>query len=143
MKKALIGIGFLVAFGAAQARDDVMQFNFQEVVDVGVATGKLDGTVKFYLAGAKAPRVAAKLGDDMTNKKTNGVGKSDEQACQWALLSALMAFEKTAKQKGANAVVDMHSFYKKSVFKDATSYQCGAGNIMAGVTMKGTYAKVK
>ena len=53
-----------------------------------------------------------------------------------------MAFEASAKEKGANAVVDLHSFYKKSATKDAVNYECHAGNIMAGVTFKGSYARV-
>lgn len=143
MKKMVLAFGLLALMGTAQARDEALMFPFQEAVDLGLSTGKLDGSVKFYLAGAKTPRVATRLGEGMANKKTNGVGKSDAQACQWALLSALVAFQSSAKQKGANAVVDMHSYYKKNVVKDASQFQCGAGNVMAGVTMKGTYAKVR
>ena len=143
MKKILVGLSLLGALGMAQARDEAIMVPFQEAVELGISSGKLDGSVKFYLSGAKTPKVAQKLGEDMSNKKTNGVGRSDEAACQWALLSALIAFENSAKQRGANAVVDMHSFYKRNTVKDATQFQCGAGNIMAGVTMKGTYAKVR
>lgn len=143
MKKTLLALGLMVVVGAAQARDEAIMVPFQEAVDLGLSSGKLDGSVKFYLSGANTPKVLQKLGEDMSNKKTNGVGKSDQTACQWALLSALVAFENTAKQRGANAVVDMHSYYKKNTVKDATQFQCGAGNIMAGVTMKGTYAKVR
>lgn len=143
MKKIVLSMSILAISSVAQARDETMMFPFQQAVEMGMASGKLDGSVKFYLSGSKTPRVLNKLGDDMANKKTNGVGKSDEAACQWALLSALVAFQNSAKQKGANAVVDMHSFYKRNVVKDAVNFQCGAGNIMAGVTMKGTYAKIK
>lgn len=143
MKKILVGLSLLGVLGMAQARDEAIMVPFQEAVDMGLSSGKLDGSVKFYLSGAKTPKVIQKLGEDMSNKKTNGVGKSDEVACQWALLSTLIAFQNSAKQRGANAVVDMHSFYKRNTIKDATQFQCGAGNIMAGVTMKGTYAKVR
>lgn len=143
MKKVLIGLSLLGVLGMAQARDEAIMVPFQEAVDLGISSGKLDGSVKFYLSGAKTPKVIQKLGEDMSNKKTNGVGKSDQVACQWALLSALVAFQNSAKQRGANAVVDMHSFYKRNTVKNATQFQCGAGNIMAGVTMKGTYAKVR
>lgn len=143
MKKIIVAASLLVLSSASQARDDSMMFPFQEAVELGLSSGKLDGSVKFYLSGAKTPKIANKLGDDTANKKTNGVGKSDQEACNWALLSALVAFENSAKAKGANAVVDMHSFYKRNTVKDAVNFQCGAGNIMAGVTMKGTYAKVR
>lgn len=141
MKKVAMTLLALTAATLVHARNDVVMLPLADVVQQGLDQGKLDGSVKFYLSGAPTPRVSAKLGDDMSNKKTNGVGKDDATACNWAALSALMAFEATAKQKGANAVVDLHSFYKKSPTKDAVNFECHAGNIMTGVALKGTYAR--
>lgn len=101
-----------------------------------------DGSVKFYLAGAPTPKVLQKLGVDQSNKKTNSVGKAPETSCQWAALSALVAFQNKAKQLGANAVVDMVSFYKSIERRSATEYECHDGALMSGVAFKGTYAKV-
>lgn len=142
MKKIALTLLALIAVTAAQARDDTVMLPLADVVQLGLDQGKLDGSVKFYLSGAATPRVSAKLGDDTSNKKTNGVGKDDATACNWAALSALMAFQSSAKQKGANAVVDLHSFYKKNPNKDPVNYECHAGNIMAGVALKGTYARI-
>lgn len=142
MKKLVLAIAAMTAMTVAQARDDVLMLPLADVVKLGLENGKLDGSVKFYLSGAKTPRVAAKFGEGVSNKKTNGVGKDDVTACQWAALSTLVAFEASAKQKGANAVVDLHSFYKKNPKKDPVNYECHAGNIMAGVALKGTYARV-
>ena len=142
MKKIALTLLALTAGTLAYARDDTVMLPLSDVVQMGLEQGKLDGSVKFYMSGAKTPKVKAQLGEDVSNKKTNGVGKDDATACNWAALSALMAFEATAKQKGANAVVDLHSFYKKSPTKDAVNYECHAGNIMAGVTFKGSYARV-
>ena len=58
-------------------------------------------------------------------------------------LGALKALQEAAKERGANAVVDIESNYKNQVFTSATQYQCGAGGLMAGVALKGVYAKVK
>lgn len=113
-----------------------------DVVKLGLEQGKLDGSVSFHLSGASTPAISERLGDDVSNKKTNGVGKDDATACNWAALSALMAFEAKAKQKGANAVVDLHSFNKKQSTRDPVNFECRAGNVMAGVTFKGTYARV-
>lgn len=142
MKKIALTLLSLTVVTLAQARDDVVMLPLSDVVQMGLDQGKLDGSVQFYLSGARTPKVAAKLGEDTSNRKTNGVGKDDATACNWAALSALMAFEASAKEKGANAVVDLHSFYKKSATKDAVNYECHAGNIMAGVTFKGSYARV-
>lgn len=142
MKKIVLTLAALTVGALAHARDDAVMLPLADVVQMGIAQGKLDGSVKFYMSGARTPKVNAKFGDDVSNKKTNGVGKDDATACNWAALSALMAFEASAKQKGANAVVDLHSFYKKSPTKDAVNYECHAGNIMTGVALKGTYARI-
>ncbi|MFN3440091.1 MAG: excinuclease ATPase subunit [Acidovorax sp.] len=142
MKKHLsLALTALCAATIAHARNDVLTLPLDEVVRMGVEQGKLDGSVKFYLSGAKTPKVSARLGEDVSNKKTNGVGKDDAFGCKWAALSALIAFQESAKRNGANAVVDLHSYYRRNTVKNPVTYQCHAGNIVIGVTFKGTYAR--
>lgn len=126
----------------ASARDTRHLLPFQDVLDMPEAKEKLDGSVRFYLAGAKTPKVLERKGDGVSNRKTNGVGKSDEEACRWAALSALIAFQETARSQGANAVVDIVSYYKKNEFSSATEYECHAGAVVVGVALKGNYANV-
>lgn len=126
----------------AQARDTVLNIPLADVLAMPEAQGKLDGSVKFYLAGQATPKITKRLGSDTSNQKTNGVGKSDEFGCKWAALSALIAFQNSAKREGANAVVDMVSYYKKNETKSDTTFECHAGNIVIGVALKGTYAKI-
>ena len=109
MKKTaqlVLALAALMAASQAQARNDVLTLPLEEVVRMGMEQGKLDGSVKFYLSGAATPKVSARLGEDISNKKTNGVGKDDAYGCKWAALSALIAFQESAKQNGANAVVE-------------------------------------
>lgn len=138
---ALVCVSTLFATPAA-ARDTKYMLPFKDVLELPEAKEKLDGSVKFYLAGEKTPKVLNKMESDVSNKKTNGVGKSDEVACQWAALSVLVAFQDKAKSLGANAVVDMASYYRKNEVADAHDFECHAGAVVVGVAMKGTYAKV-
>lgn len=126
----------------ALARDTTLNLPLSEVINMPEAQGKLDGSVKFFLAGQKTPKVLERLSPDVSNRKTNGVGKSDEEGCRWAALSALIAFQDKAKSLGANAVVDIVSYYKKDETKSAVDYECHAGAVVVGVTLKGTYAKI-
>ena len=107
------------------------------------AKGKLDGTVTFHLKGEKGPVVLQSLGEGVTNKKTNAFAKPPAKACAWVALSALVALQNEAKKKGANAVVELVSFYKKREFSSATEYECHKGAVMAGVALKGQYATVE
>ncbi len=139
---AVLGLGLVST--AAQARDTRLELPLADLVNSEQAKAAgIDGSVKFYLAGQKTPAVVSRLGDDVTNKKTNAANKSDDEACRWVALSALKALQESAKSRGANAVVDIVSYYKASEFKSATNYECHAGTIMAGVALKGTYAKLK
>jgi len=126
----------------AAARDTKYMLPFADVLSMPEAQEKLDGSVKFYLSGAKTPKVLEKKDSDVSNKKTNGVGKSDEEACRWAALSALVALQDTAKSKGANAVIDIVSYYKKNEVTNPAEYECHAGAVVVGVALKGTYAKL-
>lgn len=101
MRKMILAAMALVAATAVHARNEAVMLPLADVVKLGLEQGKLDGSVSFHLSGASTPAISEKLGDDVSNKKTNGVGKDDATACNWAALSALMAFEAKAKQRAA------------------------------------------
>ena len=128
----------------SQARDTTLFPDFQAAVQEATAAGRLDGSVKFYLAGTQpAGKVSIVRSGVTTSKKTNAFNKTDEGACSWALQSALIAFQNAAKAAGANAVVNLASNYKNIEYKHAQNYECHAGAIMAGVALKGDLATVK
>ena len=133
---ALIAATALLALAStAQARETRVEQSLHELVNSAEARNVgIDGSVKFYLAGEKVS-VVERLGEDVTNKKTNAANKSDAEACRWVALSALRALQDGAKSRGANAVVDIVSYYKKNEFKSTTSYECYAGAILAGVAL--------
>lgn len=131
-----------LAASPAEARDSRLHLDFAEAVQSGLADGTLDGSVSFHLAGAPAPPVRERHGPATSNRKTNALNKSDEEACRWVLMSVLLAMQEQARSKGANAVVDITSNYKRVEFSSPTQYECAAGAIMAGVALKGSYATV-
>jgi uncharacterized protein YbjQ (UPF0145 family) len=141
-KLALVCLLGTSLIAPAMARDTKLLLPFAEVLNMPEAKAKLDGSVKFYLAGQETPAVAQRLSTDVSNRKTNGFGKADDEGCRWAALSALIAFQDKAKSLGANAVVDIVSYYKKNEFKSKTEYECHAGAFVVGVALQGTYAKV-
>jgi uncharacterized protein YbjQ (UPF0145 family) len=142
MRNALLLLA-LTAASPALARDTVVKIKLADVMELPEAKTKLDGSVKFYLDGQKTPAVKKTLGNDVTNKKTNSMGKSNEYACKWVTLSALIALQEGAKKNGANAVVNVTSYYKKVEFKSPTEIECHLGTFAAGVALKGDYAMVE
>lgn len=132
----------LAAPGLAMARDTTLQLPVAEVLDPAYHQGKLDGSVRFYFAGQSTPALISQHGEGVANRKTNAVNKSDAEACRWVALTALVALQEAARKRGANAVVGITSYFKRNEFKSASQYECHAGALMAGVALKGTYAKV-
>ena len=130
--------------GISQARDTALYLPFDKVVAQMTQEKKLDGSVKFYLAGVQPKGKVSVLSPNVvTNKKTNAFNKSDEVACEWVAQSAIISLHQAAKNAGANAVTNIVSFYKRNERKDAQTYECHAGAIMAGVALKGDLAKVQ
>jgi len=130
--------------GISQARDTQLFLPFQQVVAQMTAAGKIDGSVKFYLAGNQ-PRgkISVISPNAVTNKKTNAFNKTDTQACEWALQSAILSLDSAAKNVGANAVTNIVSYYKSNIHADANNYECHAGAFIGGVALKGDLSKVR
>ena len=140
---ALIGLIALMLSVPVDARDTRHELPLREVVESPMAKAEgLDGSVKFYLAGQPHPKVLHAMSEDVTNKKTNGVNKTDAEACRWVVLSALLQLQQKAKSLGANAVIDITSYYRKNEFKSPVNYECHSGALMSGVALKGRFAKI-
>ena len=143
MKKLIaVSLLALVAAAPAFARNTAVNVTLDSVLDMPEAKAKLDGSVKFYLAGSPTPHVAKKLGEDTSNAKTNAFNKTAEEACRWNALSALIKLQDKAKGYGANAVVNITSYSEKVPFSSPTDIQCRDGAFLAGIALKGTYVKL-
>lgn len=101
----------------------------QEVLDSGIST-------QFASGGGHIVRRGL-----VSNKKTNAVNKTAEEACQIAFLSAVRQFQHAARNNGGSRVVNLISYYKKKPYSSATNYECHVGAIMAGVALKGDIAR--
>lgn len=137
----LIALATLLLVSAVHARDSERHFPVADVLENPEYADRLAG-VTFYFGDQEYPVVERQMGEYQANKKTNAFSKSDKAACDWAFLSGLLSLRARAIAEGGNAVIGVHGYYKKRTFRSDTEYQCGAGNVMAGVTLKGTVAKL-
>jgi uncharacterized protein YbjQ (UPF0145 family) len=145
MKKSLLfaaAAAALFAASGAQARDDLLTFKIQDALNAPTSQGKITSDVALFWGDQHHPTPKQTLDTVTTNKKTNAVNKSDEVACQINLASAVIALQQHAREEGADAVVDIHSFYKSRDFSSETDYQCGAGTFVSGVALRGTVVKL-
>ncbi|MDH3352155.1 MAG: excinuclease ATPase subunit [Gammaproteobacteria bacterium] len=127
----------LFSYSTGQARNTLLKVSIEEALAWGEDEGVLKSSVRLYFGDQEHPAIERNLGTYTANRKTNAFGKSDQKACKWAFLSAMVTLQDRAIAEGGNAVVNIHSYYSRNEFSSATEFECGAGAIMAGVTMVG------
>lgn len=137
---AITALVTLLFSSNVQARNDVLTLPLDSIIGTDKANQALLD-IPIYFAGQSHPEISSTWGEITTSRKTNAVGKSDEEACQWVLLSALKVLQEAASKQGYDAVVNIRSNYQHNEFSSATEFQCGAGRIMAGVALKGDLVK--
>ena len=144
MKKLilLLLINILVATPAL-ARDSVRAYSIEEAFAVQKLRHKLGNNISFFFGDQKHASVTTEIGEWRSNKKTNAFNKSDKKACQRVLYSALISLRDRAMLEGGNAVINIKSNYKNVVTSSETTYQCGAGALMAGVALIGTVVTIE
>lgn len=127
----------------AFARDDIKDFSIAEALSSEQAKQILGSDIKFYFGAQSHGAVTKKFGEFGTNKKTNGVGKTDRQACEWAFLSAMKTLRERAQREGANAVVNIRSNYRSNMTSSLDTFKCGSGAVMSGVALLGDVVQLK
>jgi len=142
MLRTLCAAFIMASASSAFARDKVFELPIEKALATPDAQSKLDGTVKFYFGDSAHPSVVKKFGSYVTNKKTNGFAKGDMKACSWVFLSALLRLQERAHALGANAVINIHSYYKKNDVSSETSIQCHKGFLITGIALKGDFVKL-
>ncbi len=126
----------------ALARDTRHRFSIADVMENAENASQLEG-VSFYFGEQSHPAIKKNHGGFRTNKKTNAFNKSDLQACERAMMSALLQLYQRAQSLGVNAVINIKSNYKDNVVSSETEYVCGAGALVAGVALIGTFVEVE
>ena len=96
----------------AQARDEPLLFTVQGALATPAAKDRLDDTVQFFFGEQSYPEPLQQFGIFTVERKTSAMTKTDQEACDWVFLSALLALRDRAKEEGANAVVDIKGIYK-------------------------------
>jgi len=125
----------------AFSRDTTHMLSISEALASADFKERLDPSIRLYFGKQRHPKTLKSYGKFTTNKKTNAFNKSDEEACQWVLLSALLTLQERAKREGGNAVVNIASYYKKKTLSSTSQYECHAGVFVSGVALSGTVVK--
>ena len=70
-------------------------------------------------------------------RATSGIGKTDKEACEWALLSVLLQMRNHALERGAKSVQGLKSTTAGAPYSSDTEYLCMTGHTNSRVYMEG------
>ncbi|HCD04815.1 MULTISPECIES: hypothetical protein [unclassified Methylophaga] len=138
----LLTASVLIFSTQAHSRDTQHMLSIEAAMNSADFKEKLDPNIRFYFGNQPHPEIEKSFGKFVSNKKTNAFGKSDEAACEWVLLSAMLSLQDRVKAEGGNAVININSYYKKNTVSSETEYECHAGAIMAGVALQGEVVRI-
>lgn len=128
--------------GNAIAADTLIQLPIADALNSIAIKSQLSDNIQLFWGDQKYPEPQKVFGEYKTSQRTNALGKSREDACQWALASSIKELQARAFREGGNAVVNIKSNIKNVENSSATDYQCLAGRVMVNVALKGTVVKI-
>jgi uncharacterized protein YbjQ (UPF0145 family) len=133
-----VAIPVLLTATPAAARDDAINvFQVAPAVERPEFQNQTNG-IRFYFAGQSHPGVVRRVQNDVTtSQRARKHGREAEEACQWAMMNALIRLRDAAQNAGANAVINIRSNWDNNAWSNGTEYQCAIGHLMAGVALKG------
>lgn len=137
---ALLAVPAAATFASAQ--DERHELPVKHALNSEVGKAKLVKGVKVFMKGQGHPGVAKRYREFKSNKRSNALGKSDQNACDVAFLSALIALQQRAEREGGNAVIDIYSVTKDQKYQSADSYACVSGSMIANVALRGTVVRL-
>ena len=142
MKKIIVFFVLVAMSNSALARNTIGHHSIAAALSSTIAQEKVSKDIALYFADSKYAKPQKKYGELVVSKKTNAFYKADGDACQIAFLSAIIGLQQAARKRGANAVVNITSYYKRNDFSSKEEFECGAGAIMAGTALKGTIVEL-
>lgn len=138
----LVGLSVLGATATVQARDTKLFLPIRDALNYvgkkGAASEVIDPEIGLTFGQEGEGVIKTSV---IANKKTNGFGKKDVDACHWAFLSAVRQLQDGAREAGASRVVNLVSYYKRREYRSTTEYECHAGAFIVGVTLRGDLAR--
>ncbi|MCL1861568.1 MAG: hypothetical protein FWG52_08580 [Proteobacteria bacterium] len=161
----LVSLSFYMT--SAQARNVTYFLPIQDVVEMGKAKAILGNDIELYFGNQPHPAIDMSLARDVVARSkarvegdnfsamtdmppsiasqrtsTEYTVKNDEEACNRAMLAALVWFQKYARKVGGNAVVNIEGYYKKRTFSSDENFECHSGG-KSGIFLKGEVVRLK
>jgi hypothetical protein len=133
----IFGVGLGLLAQPAQARNTVANYPIEAIRAQPEYAAQI-GDFRFEFGNEVK---GTKLGTSNSLQATNGVNKSDERACAWAALGALIKMKADAIARGGTSVQGIVSATTGTDFSSTTQYQCISGFTNSRVRFSGQVVK--
>jgi uncharacterized protein YbjQ (UPF0145 family) len=141
-RAAIAGALAALAAAPATAEDAIVALDLQKALTTPDAQKEMDPAIKLYFGKTAHPAITEHLGEAYANRRANGFGRNDTRGCERAFLNAVVNLQAKAKKLGANAVINVNSYFKKNEVAIDTTVECHSGFLMDGVALKGEFVKL-
>jgi uncharacterized protein YbjQ (UPF0145 family) len=104
---------------------------------VPAATTTTGADVALYFGAQPHPQVVRKVGDASHSVRVASAAAGPDASCNKALADALDKLRGDARDKGANAVINVKTRFHETVSDSATEYTCGVSPSAAAIAVTG------
>lgn len=137
MAVAIIGMS-LTATLPAQARDMKYMLPIQNALDSDTAKATLDPSIRLSFGPQTSGAVAQAITAVQSHGRMKAEKGNDVASCVASFVDGLKTLQNNAKSAGANAVVNIRSYFKNGPDVASTmEFECHAGSVYSHVMLKG------
>ncbi|WP_158592282.1 hypothetical protein [Noviherbaspirillum sedimenti] len=143
MAMAILGVSITATLLPAQARNVKYMVSIPNTLESEQVKAKLDGSVKLFFGPQAYANDSRTIASMNAHGKMSIEFKADIASCQASFADALGTLQNNAKAAGADAVVNIVSYFKNGpVMSSATEFECRAGSNFSHVMLKGELVKL-
>ncbi|MEN8190862.1 MAG: hypothetical protein ABFS19_13535 [Thermodesulfobacteriota bacterium] len=146
MKRSILAASIVLlllgtCFSAHAKRDIEAKFFIEDALANPKIQQALRSEVSLYWGNQPVPANSVQMQEIKTSKRSNGIGKEDIEACQWAFASAIRALQDSARRAGGNGLMNIQSNIDNILSSSENQFDCAVGSVMVNVAFKATIIK--
>lgn len=133
----------VAATGPASAVDDQQAFSIASTRARPDYESTTAGA-RYYFGGEPHPGIVRRIDSNVTTSQTTTrFHRTTEDACQWALMSALVRLRASAERNGGNAAINIRSNANNIETTSRTEFQCIVGRGLVRVSLKADIVQLR
>jgi uncharacterized protein YbjQ (UPF0145 family) len=123
----------------AIARNDAIMMPIARAMATAGAQLDLAASVKLFFGTTPTAPIGQDFGKVATLRRTS---LTENGPCERVFVAALVDLQKRATAVGANAVINIVSYYNQQEFSSQDQYECHRGAAVTGVALRGDMVRL-